>query len=113
MSMVNCKALGRICTREDGVRILYEKGDILTLSQEEAVRLKGLKAVEILETLDEEEFEQKYLSEEDLEAKNKDELIEYAETIGLKLEKSMKRDTLIKSIVDYISEQQEISDENI
>lgn len=113
MSMVICKALGRIRTREGGVRVLYEKGETLTLSREESLRLKGLKVVEILETLDEEDFEQKYLSQEDLEPKNKDELIEYAETIGLKLEKSMKRDALINSIVDYISEQQEISDENI
>lgn len=108
--MVICKACGRVITRESGVRVVYEKGDSLTISSEEASRLEKLKAVEDIEHIDDyylEEDPNVFLTEEQLKEKNKDELIIYAASLGLELDKSTKKEPMIYAICDFIAEQAE------
>ncbi|MHC1747440.1 MAG: Rho termination factor N-terminal domain-containing protein [Cellulosilyticaceae bacterium] len=105
--MIQCKALGRISTRQNGVLITFNPNDIFEISNEEAKRLEKLNVATLLGEIEGEVDEDQvvdYLSQEELEKKNKEALAQYATNIGIDLNTTMKKEEMIYSILDYIEE---------
>lgn len=102
--MVQCKALETISTRQKGVLITFNPNDIFEVSNEEARRLGELHVVAVLDEIEGNDQTIIYLSQAELEKKNKEALIEYASSLGIDLNITMKKEEIIYSILDYIEE---------
>jgi hypothetical protein len=102
MKMVLCTALSRISRRKDGGRITFERGDTFEATVDEAKRLVKLKVATVQGEIAEEEIT--YLSEEELNKKNKDWLQQYGRKLGIELAATMKKDDMIPLILDTIEE---------
>jgi hypothetical protein len=100
--MVLCTALSRISRREDGERITFERGDTFEATVDEAKRLVKLKVATVQGEIAEEEIT--YLSEAELNKKNKDWLQQYGRKLGVELASTMKKDDMIPLILDTIEE---------
>lgn len=96
---MKCKALKRISLRDgQGNLITYEKDDEINIRKDEVTHLEEDKCVIRLEE------KESYLTEDELSKMTKAQLVDYAEELGLMLNESQKRETLLADILNYIEE---------
>lgn len=108
--MAVCEALTRISIRDkNGTLITFNKGDNLEIPTDEAINLEKDKVVKII-SIDEGNNFETYPTIEELKVKKKDELIEYANSLGLELSKSMKNEIIMNEILNRIQENQDLED---
>lgn len=100
--MVECIALSRISTRDNGERVVFQKGNTFITSLAEAERLVKLKVAKIQNEVEEEKVV--YLSDTELSKKNKEWLEDYGGKLGLQLSVTMKKDEMVSLILDAIEE---------
>lgn len=99
------KALAKIATRENRHLVQYKKGDYIEITAEEGQRLINLGVAECMQ--EEQTFQSKeetiaYLNAETLEKMKKQDLVDYAASIGLSLDLGLKQTELVEQIIDYI-----------
>ncbi len=109
------KVLAKIATRENRQLVQYRKGDCIEISEAEGQRLIHLGVAECVQhqaqviqdeaqDFDDQEDTVAYLDTEALEKMKKQELVEYAASIGLNLDLGLKHPELVAQIIDYIEE---------
>ncbi|WP_410495811.1 hypothetical protein QTL86_19300 [Cellulosilyticum sp. ST5] len=106
------KALAKISIRQNGEIVTYVNGQELEVSEEDAKRLIVLKVAENLDEANHNGQDNNngyqdgdgYLSVKELEKMKKQDLVDYANTIGLELDFATKQPDLVHAITDYIEE---------